>query len=109
MDMVKTLVENLGRLKPSAQREVVLGLRVDEPKAVSIEGPATVGLSTSRPKESLTSLLRSTAAGSWIWRFQRLLPLSRRWDGRCRGGMGRGSRSLFWLLSRCQGDLASVL
>ena len=40
VDMVETLVNNLGRLKPSAQREVVLGPLVDEPTPMSAEEPA---------------------------------------------------------------------
>ena len=36
--MVRTLVNNLDRLKPSAQREIVLGLSIDEPGSMPAEG-----------------------------------------------------------------------
>jgi hypothetical protein len=40
VDMVKKLVSNLSRLKPSAQRELVLGVLTDEPRPMSAEEPA---------------------------------------------------------------------
>ena len=41
VDMVEIVVNNLGRLKPSAQRADVLGLLIDESRSVSAEEPAT--------------------------------------------------------------------
>jgi hypothetical protein len=57
VDMVDTLVSNLSRLKPSAQREIVLGGLVEGPRPASATGPADLAAiePTASESEPVTS------------------------------------------------------
>jgi hypothetical protein len=65
LELVKILVKNIGRLKPSVQRELVLGPLVDEPTPVSVEEPEMappVDQPTEPQSGRLLDLARATAA-----------------------------------------------